>query len=92
MHQPPTRPLSAALLTSSLLILSACSGGAAPAVEVPWPHSMAGYDTALVEALEEARGAVLASPADAASWVDLGMLFEAHLQLELAEKIGRAHV
>ena len=57
VHQPLTRPLSAALLTSSLLILSACSGGAAPAVEVPWPHSMAGYDTALVEALEEARGA-----------------------------------
>lgn len=85
MHQPLTRPLSAALLTSSLLILSACSGGAAPAVEVPWPHSMAGYDTALVEALEEARGVVLASPGDAASWVDLGMLFEAHLQLELAE-------
>lgn len=85
MYQPPTRPLSVALLTSSLLILPACSGGAAPAFEVPWPHSMAGYDGALVEALEEARGVVLASPADAASWVRLGMLFEAHLQLELAE-------
>lgn len=93
MHRPPTHPLKAALLATSLLLLSACSGGSAPAVEVPWPRSMAGYDAALVQALEAARGELLETPADAARWMDLGMLFEAHLQLELAERCyGRAVV
>jgi tetratricopeptide (TPR) repeat protein len=65
--------------------LQACGGADVAPVEVPWPHSMAGYDAGLVDALEAAREEVLARPEDAGAWVRLGMLMEAHLMLELAE-------
>ncbi|MDG1985255.1 MAG: tetratricopeptide repeat protein [Planctomycetota bacterium] len=77
-------PLRAAFLSSALL-LPACSSGSEGPVVVPWPHSMAGYDAALVGVLEKARADVLEDPRDAAVWLRLGMLFEAHLMLELAE-------
>jgi tetratricopeptide (TPR) repeat protein len=55
-----------------------------PVPEVPWPHSVEGFDLALVEALETARGTVLARPDDAAAWMRLGMTYEAHVMLEFA--------
>ncbi len=55
-----------------------------PAPEVPWPHSVEGFDPALVEALEAARGTVLAQPDDALAWMRLGMTYEAHVMLEFA--------
>ena len=80
-----SRRLSAAVLASALLVLPACSGGDEPPAEIPWPHSLAGYDDALVVHLEEARADVLSRPREADAWVHLGMLFEAHLMLQLAE-------
>lgn len=85
MISSPSSSFRAAFLASALLLLPACSGGNERPVEVPWPHSMAGYDDALVTVLEDARAGVLAAPRDSAAWVRLGMLFEAHLKLELAQ-------
>ncbi len=59
--------------------------GDGPQAEIPWPHELAGYDDALVAHLEAARADVLSRPREADAWVHLGMLFEAHLMLQLAE-------
>ena len=85
VFQSLSNPLRAALLTSALLAAPACSVGDGPPAEIPWPHELAGYDDALVAHLEAARADVLSRPREADAWVHLGMLFEAHLMLQLAE-------
>ena len=79
-------------LPALLLSLASCGAGSAEPVVVPWPHSLDGYDDVLVDVLEEARTQVRAAPGEASPWVRLGMLFEAHLQLELAESCYGAAV
>jgi tetratricopeptide (TPR) repeat protein len=52
---------------------------------IPEPASTTGFDPELVAFLETTRAKVASNPRDALAWLELGMVYEAHAMLELAE-------
>ncbi|MEM6672274.1 MAG: tetratricopeptide repeat protein [Planctomycetota bacterium] len=73
-----------ARLVAWVALACAGCGGGTPPTEVPWPADVAAFDRTLVTSLEAARDDVLASPEDPATWMRLGLTYEAHSMIEYA--------
>ena len=70
-------------------LLAACGG---PPPEVPVPTDLATFDGELQEAIQNAVTGVLEEHEDAATWLRLGMTYEAHSMHDYALRCYRSAV
>ena len=90
MRRSYLQPKPLARAAACLTLLLGCGDGGprapgeAPELNIPAPPSLAGYDRALQAACREAAAGIRDRPAEAQSWVHLGMVYEAHAMHDYA--------
>ena len=90
MRRSYLQPKPLARAAACLTLLLGCGDGGprapgeAPELNIPAPPSLAGYDRALQAACREAAAGIRDRPAEAQSWVHLGMVYGAHAMHDYA--------